>query len=102
VNQWHRYTYYAVAPQVSAARAGGFLTVNDFPGTGSASDKRFVLALAGPAVTGQARPGTTASAYFEGQNAAGTNTFAYQVFSTSGNDRLATCPFTTSAATLCN
>jgi hypothetical protein len=105
-NQWYRYTYYALAPGTSAAQSGGTLTVNQFPTTyGSSNDKRFVLALMGPAVTGQARSATAAvSQYVEGDNAAITASprlFAYQVFTASGNDRLATCPFT-SGASLCD
>jgi hypothetical protein len=95
-NEWYRYTYYAVAPTVSAAQSGGFLTVSGFPAAnGSPSDKRFVLAVAGPAVIGQnARPSTSVDQYFEGENkSTGDDTFAYQVYSASGNDRVATCPF---------
>jgi len=98
-NNWHRYTYYAVAPGTSAAQTGGNLTIDLFPATyGSSTDKRFVLALMGPAVTGQTRSATAAlSQYVEGDNAAtgaSPRKFAYQVFKVSGNDRLATCPFT--------
>jgi hypothetical protein len=98
-NEWYRYTYYAVAPGTSAVQAGGNFTINQFPTTayGSNSDKRFVLTLMGPAVTGQARSATAAvNQYIEGDNAATTATprvFAYQVFTASGNDRVATCPF---------
>ena len=101
-NQWYRYTYYAVAP--SATPAGGAnLTVNEFPSTfGSTSDKRFVLTVMGPAVTGQTRGSTAAmDQYVEGANAASSaspRVFAYQVFATAGNDRIATCPFTDIAA----
>lgn len=104
-NQWHRHTYYAVSPNVSAAQSGGYLTVSGFPAAnGSADDKRFVLAAVGPAVTGQNfRPSTSVAQYLEGENAStGNNTFAHQVFSASGNDRLATCPFTTGAMAICN
>jgi hypothetical protein len=104
-NQWHRYAYYAVSPNVSAAQTGGYLTVSGFPAAnGSANDKRFLLAAVGPAVTGQtSRPSTSVAQYLEGENAStGNNTFAYQVYSASGNDRLATCPFTTGAMAICN
>lgn len=98
-NKWYRYTYYAVAPGTSAAQSGGSLTVNLFPTAdyGPDNNKRFVLALMGPAVTGQTRSATAAeSQYIEGDNAAiaaSPRAFAYQVFKASGNDRLATCPF---------
>jgi hypothetical protein len=104
-NQWQRYTYYAVSPTVSAAQSGGYFTVSGFPAAnGSINDKRFVLASFGPAVTGQnSRPSTSVAQYLEGENATtGDNTFAYQVFSVSGNDRIATCPFSTGAVAICN
>jgi hypothetical protein len=100
-NEWYRYTYYAVAPTTSAARSGGFLTVNGFPAAnGNSNDKTFVLTLVGPAVTGQtSRPSTSVAQYLESANASiGDNIFAYQVFSVSGNDRVATCPFTNASA----
>lgn len=105
-NQWYRYTYYAVAPGTTAAQSGGNLTVSLFPSTyGNSNDKRFVLALMGPAVTGQARSATAAmTQYVEGQNAltgGSPRTFAYQVFTVSGNDRIATCPFT-SGTSVCD
>lgn len=106
-NEWYRYTYYAISPNASASGAGGELTVNGFPAEfGNANDKRFVLAIMGPPVTGQVR-GTAAalSQYVEGDNAdtaATPRAFAYQVFTASGNDRLAACPFGTGAATVCN
>jgi hypothetical protein len=97
-NEWYRYTYYAVAPSASAAQSGGNITVSGFPtANGITSDKRFVLALMGPAVTGQSRPSAAINQYVEGQNAVtggSPRTFAYQVYAASGNDRLATCPFT--------
>jgi len=104
-NEWYRYTYYAVAPVASAAQSGGNITVSGFPvANGSTNDKRFVLAVMGPAVTGQVRSSTaTLNQYVEGQNATtvppGTppRTFAYQVYAVSGNDRIATCPFTDGA-----
>jgi hypothetical protein len=96
-NEWYRYTYYAVAPGTSAAQAGGNLTVKLFPTAyGNNNDKRFVLALVGPPVTGQTRPSTAVAQYMEGDNAAtgaSPRQFAYQVFTASGNDRIATCPF---------
>lgn len=104
-NLWHRYTYYAVAPNVSAAQSGGYITVSGFPAAnGSDNNKRFVLAAVGPAVTGQnSRPSTSVAQYLEGENAStGNNTFAHQVFSASGNDRIATCPFATGALAICN
>ena len=105
-NSWYRYTYYAVAPGTSAAQTGGNLAIDLFPTTyGSSTDKRFVLALMGPAVTGQTRSATAAlNQYVEGDNAAtgaSPRKFAYQVFKVSGNDRLATCPFT-SGTSVCD
>ncbi len=105
-NQWYRYTYYAVAPGTTAAQSGGYLTVKVFPSAyGATNDKRFVLALVGPAVTGQTRSATAAlNQYVEGDNAATTaspRVFAYQVFTASGNDRVATCPFT-SGTSICD
>jgi hypothetical protein len=106
-NQWYRYTYYAVAPSASAAAAGANITVNGFPSAnGNAGDKRFVLAVMGPAVTGQARGPTAAvDQYIEGPNAATTaspRSFAYQVFAVYGNDRIATCPFADGTPTPCD
>ena len=95
-NEWYRYTYYAVAPGTSAAQSGGNLTVQLFPTAyGNNNDKRFVLALVGPPVAGQTRPSTAIAQYMEGANAATgpPRQFAYQVFTVSGNDRIATCPF---------
>ena len=105
-NQWYRYTYYAVAPGTSAAQSGGTLTVTQFPTAyGVDNDKRFVLALMGPAITGQTRSATAAlSQYVEGANAAtaaSPRVFAYQVFTASGNDRVAACPFS-SGGTVCD
>jgi hypothetical protein len=109
-NEWYRYTYYAVSPSASAAGpTGGDLTIDSFPSDyGNTNDKRFVLALMGPAVTGQAR-GTSATLaqYVEGKNAAtgaSPREFAYQVFKVSGNDRVATCPYKDGASgpTLCD
>ena len=101
-NQWYRYTYYAVAPSVTAAQSGGNIRIDLFPpANGSNNDKRFVLALMGPAVTGQTRSASAAlNQYIEGENAVTTSsprTFAYQVYAVSGNDRLATCPYTDGA-----
>lgn len=96
-NQWYRYTYYAVSPTTSAARSGGLLTISGFPAAnGNSNDKTFVLTVVGPAVTGQTlRPSTSVAQYLEGGNAStGDNSFDYQVFGVSGNDRIATCPFT--------
>lgn len=107
-NEWYRYTYYAVSPSASAAHSAGDITVSGFPTAfGSPGDKRFVLALMGPPVTGQVRDGTVdISRYVEGQNAVTSGsprTFAYTVYTASppGNDRLATCPFT-SGVSLCD
>jgi hypothetical protein len=109
-NQWYRYTYYAVSESASAAGpAGTNLTIDGFPADyGNANDKRFVLALMGPAVTGQVRaPAATLAQYVEGANndtSASPRVFAYQVFKVSGNDRVATCPYKDGATgpTLCD
>ncbi len=107
-NEWYRYAYYAVSPSASAAAAGGNFTINGFPtANGANNDKRFVLALMGPSLTGQTRPNGTLSNYLEGDNAAKTaspRVFAWTVYGTAalpGNDRIATCPFT-DGATPCN
>lgn len=104
-NQWYRYTYYAVSPNASAAGIGGNIAVNGFPAAnGSANDKRFVLAVMGPAVTGQVRGAAAAlNQYLEGENAdTGDLTFAHQVYALSGNDRIATCPFNDGTGTPCD
>jgi hypothetical protein len=109
-NEWYRYTYYAVSTAASAAGpTGGNLTIDGFPSDyGNANDKNFVLALMGPAVTGQMRGASaTLAHYVEGQNAAtaaSPRQFAYQVFKVSGNDRIATCPYKDGASgpTLCD
>ena len=117
-NEWYRYTYYAIAPAVTAAASpactnpgdNGCIVVSGFPSAnGSTNDKRFVLAVMGPAVTGQIR-GTTADMkqYVEGQNQNAPptvpRTFAYQVYAAPGNDRLAACPFSVGspAVSVCN
>jgi hypothetical protein len=116
-NEWYRYTYYAIAPAVTAAASpactipgdSGCIVVSGFPSAnGSTNDKRFVLALMGPVVTGHTR-GTTAALdqYLEGQNFVTTGsprTFAYQVYAVPGNDRLAACPFSVGspAVSVCN
>jgi len=96
-NEWYRYTYYAVAGSAIIPASGGNLTVNGFP-SGATSDKNFVLTLMGPAVSGQTRSTTaTLANYVEGANAAITaspRVFAYQVYTSSGNDRIAACPYT--------
>lgn len=102
INEWYRYAYYAVSPTASAAQSGSDITVSGFPvENGSSNDKRFVLALMGPAVTGQVRSSTAAvNHYVEGQNAAAGSprTFAYVVYAAPGNDRIATCPYTDGAS----
>ncbi|OAI50344.1 hypothetical protein AYO46_02555 [Betaproteobacteria bacterium SCGC AG-212-J23] len=106
-NEWYRYTYYALAPSASAAQTvGSHLVVNGFPtANGATNDKRFVLAVMGLATTGQTRSSTAAlSQYVEGANAVTTTSpraFAYTVYGASGNDRIATCPFT-DGVTPCN
>jgi hypothetical protein len=109
-NEWYRYTYYAVAPSASAAQtAGSHLLVNDFPtANGATNDKRFVLAIMGPPATQSQTllrgPTAAVDQYLEGANAVTTTSpraFAWQVFASSGNDRIATCPFT-DGATPCN
>lgn len=97
-NEWYRYTYYAVSPNASAAAAGGNLAINGFPAAnGAGNDKRFVLTLMGPPITGQARGMAAAlNQYVEGANAATAalpRVFAWQVYASPGNDRIATCPF---------
>ena len=105
-NEWYRYTYYAVSPLASRNATGSHFTVNGFPAAnGSNNDKRFVLTLMGPTVTGQTRgPAAVIGNYVEGDNAAtgaSPRVFAWTVYGSPGNDRIATCPFT-SGASLCN
>jgi hypothetical protein len=115
-NEWYRYTYYAVSPDTSAAASGGNLTVDGFPSEFADATvsgfppafgpnaKRFVLTVMGPATSNQtSRPSTLVAQYLEGQNASpNDNTFAYQVFVNSGNDRIAACPFTAGGTLVCN
>lgn len=107
-NEWYRYIYYAVAPSASASGpGGGDLRVSGFPAEyGAADDKSFVLVLMGPATTGQNRGvGATLDQYVEGENlatGASPRRFAYRVFSVSGNDRIATCPFAAGLPNDCN
>jgi hypothetical protein len=104
-NEWYRYTYYAVSQLASRDATGSHFTVNGFPtANGSNNDKRFVLTLMGPTVTGQTRgPAAVIGNYLEGDNATTgpTRVFAWTVYGSPGNDRIATCPFT-SGASLCN
>ena len=104
-NEWYRYTYYAVSPLTSRDATGSDFTVNGFPSDYGAGTKRFVLALMGPAVTGQTRgPAAVIGNYVEGDNAAtgaSPRVFAWTVYGSPGNDRIATCPFT-SGGSLCN
>jgi hypothetical protein len=104
-NQWYRYTYYALSPSASAAAIGGAITVTGFPpANGANNNKRFVLAVMGPAVTGQVRgPAAALSNYLEGENAdIGDQMYAHLVYAAPGNDRLATCPFNDGTATPCD
>jgi hypothetical protein len=105
-NEWYRYTYYAVSQLASRDATGTNLTINGFPpANGASNDKRFVLALMGPAVVGQTRGvAATVGNYVEGANAAtaaSPRVFAWQVYASPGNDRIATCPFT-DGMTPCN
>jgi hypothetical protein len=113
-NDWARYTYYSIAPgsQLSAASdcasAGDVdcMRVNGLPAAnGNADDKRFVLALMGPALATQAQPSNSSAQYIESRT--DSMTFHQDRIDAVFNDRLATCPFqnvpaTGTPTTVCN
>ena len=78
------------AESASAAQAGTALNVSGFPSQfGGPGNKRFILALMGPAQSAQARGASAAlNQYVEGANAAtaaSPRVYAYQVFDADGN-----------------
>lgn len=113
-NEWARHTYYSIAPgsEIGAASGCTFagdvdcMTLSNLPAAhGNTDDKRFVLALMGTALAGQARScaadadsdGTVdcndRDQYIESRNNLAPTTFSLQTIGTAYNDRLATCPF---------
>lgn len=100
-NQWHRYTYYAIAPGAAAPATSACtpgtncLTASGLPSsTGNTNDKRLVLVLSGRPLSGKTQPSNDRLDYFESDNAtAGDESFASGTVSTAFNDRVAACPF---------
>lgn len=99
-NNWHRYLYYAVAPGATVnpgsvcAAAGdpGCITVSGLPAsTGSANDKRVMLALTGRPLAGQTQPSPAFTDYLESR-VSGTQ-FSSATVTSAYNDRLTACPF---------
>ena len=111
-NDWARYTYYVVArgsrlqPGATCSGPGDSdcLVLNGLPASvGNADDKRFILALMGPALTSQGRScGTDADLdgvidcdefdqYIESRTTS--RTFHQDTITSVFNDRLAACPF---------
>jgi hypothetical protein len=100
-NNWHHYTYYAIAPGAAAPATAACspgtscLTVTGLPAsTGNANDKRLVLVLSGRPLAGQSQPSSSRSNYFESDNATiDDESFLAANASTTFNDRIAACPF---------
>jgi hypothetical protein len=111
-NDWARHTYYSIAPgsQLNAGSGCSFagdtdcVTLNGLPAAnGDANDKRFVLALMGPALTTQSRSCATDAdsdtivdcdervQYVESRT--NSTTYHQDRIDAVFNDRLATCPF---------
>jgi hypothetical protein len=87
-NQWHRFTYYAIAPP-HAASATAPRTCTDVPLTcvdvanvAPAGKQRAILILAGRALAGQARPSASVADFLEFGNAATPAAFERQPVST--------------------
>lgn len=95
-NRWHEVAYYAVAPNIapSGARAcvtgSSCLQVAFHPADGN---QRGLIALAGRALAGQARPALAVADWLEGANADGASPFALRspalMVNRSFNDRIA-------------
>lgn len=102
-NNWHRYTYYAIAPGARAGAASpcagagdpDCLTVTGLPAsTGNTDDKRLVLVLSGRALPGRTQPSGSRNDYYESDNQTnGDESFLSATTSTPFNDRVAACPF---------
>lgn len=100
-NNWHHYTYYAIAPAVAAPATSACvpgancLTATGLPAsTGAANDKQLVLTLMGRPLATQTQPSGTLSNYLEAGNATtGDDTFVSAAVSGTFNDRIAACPF---------
>jgi len=90
-NNWQRAVVYAISP--GYAPGGGnacvpsttCLTVN---GSGGGNDKRAIIVMAGPALSGQTRPNATLNNYFEGQNETTDFIYENQTRSDSFNDHV--------------
>ncbi len=106
INQWNRYTYYAISPAVSVNPTGTCTSLNVTncltltnaeAGTGNVNDKRIALVLSGRPLAGKTQPSTNLNAYFEAQNdqtsTPGDRNFQRGKISTIFNDRAAVCPF---------
>lgn len=102
-NNWHRYTYYAIAPGARAGAASpcagagdpDCLTATGLPAsTGNTDDKRLVLVLSGRPLSGQSQPSGGRDDYYESDNETnGDGSFLSATASTTFNDRVAACPF---------
>lgn len=102
-NNWHHYTYYAVAPGATATPASpcagagdpDCLTVTGLPAsTGNTDDKRLVLVLSGRPLSTQSQPSGGRNDYYESDNQTnGDESFLSATSSPTFNDRVAACPF---------
>jgi hypothetical protein len=105
-NQWHRYTYYAISPAVTANPSGTCTTsivtnclslTNAESGSGNINDKRIALILSGRPLTGKTYPSANRADYFELENnqtsTLGDRTFQRNTISATFNDRAAVCPY---------
>jgi hypothetical protein len=102
-NNWHRYTYYAIAPGARAGAASpcagagdpDCLTATGLPAsTGNTDDKRLVLVLSGRPLAGQSQPSGGRDDYYESDNETNADeSFLSATTSTTFNDRVAACPF---------
>jgi hypothetical protein len=99
-NDWARYTYYSIAPgsqlnsasDCSSAGDADCMTLNGLPpSNGNTNDKRFVLALMGPALATQSQPSSILTEYIESKT--GSMVYHQDRIDAVFNDRLATCPF---------
>jgi hypothetical protein len=100
-NNWHYYTYYAIAPAAAAPATAACvpgatcLTAGGLPATTGPTDaKRMVLTLMGRPLAGQSHPSNALADYLESGNlSTGDNSFVSANMSSTFNDRLAVCPF---------
>lgn len=110
-SEWHRYTYYAIAPGAAAGASpacgagGACLTVNGL--AANSTNTRLVLVLSGRAPLVVGPPPSSLDYYLEADNlSTGDSTFVSAVTTSNFNDRVAACPFqhstTTGAVAVCN